>query len=162
MMDRRQALLAGTAFLTCGLAGRQAQAVLAQGDFPLSRSEAEWRDTLTAEQFHILREAGTEYPGTSPLLNEEREGTFACAGCGQDLFASGTKYDSRTGWPSFWAPIEGAVGTTQDKSLGMVRIEVHCGNCGGHLGHIFNDGPRPTGLRYCINGLALSFRPAEA
>ena len=101
-------------------------------------------------------------PGTSPLNAEKRRGTFHCAGCGQALFSSDTKFESGTGWPSFWTPIEGAVDTTEDRSLFMTRVEVHCANCGGHLGHVFPDGPRPTGLRYCMNGVALDFAPSES
>jgi peptide-methionine (R)-S-oxide reductase len=125
-------------------------------------SDAYWRNALTREQFHVLREHGTEPPGTSPLNREKRDGTFACAGCGQPLFESSTKYESGTGWPSFWAPREGAVGTTTDRSHGMTRVEVHCSRCGGHLGHVFPDGPAPSGMRYCMNGVALSFQPAGA
>lgn len=158
MFSRRRMLITGTALI---LAGRAASAETPEG-FAVTRSEEEWRAMLTPEQFHVLREEGTERAGTSPLLDEHREGVFACAGCGQDLFSSATKYDSRTGWPSFWAPLDGAVGTSQDNSLGMARIEVHCSRCGGHLGHVFDDGPRPTGLRYCMNGVAMSFRPAGA
>ena len=121
----------------------------------------DWRKTLTPEQFHVLREHGTERPGTSPLNFEKRTGTFTCAGCGQPLFASTTKFESGTGWPSFWAPIEHAVETSTDSSLFMKRIEVHCSRCGGHLGHVFPDGPAPTGLRYCMNGVALEFKPEE-
>ena len=125
------------------------------------RSEEEWRHCLSTDQFCVLREHATERPGSSPLNYEKRSGTFHCAGCGQPLFRSETKFESGTGWPSFFQPIEGAVGTTTDKSHFMVRTEVHCARCGGHLGHVFEDGPKPTGLRYCMNGLALTFEPAE-
>ncbi len=130
--------------------------------FEVTYSDAEWRKRLTPIQYSVLRESDTERPFTSPLLHEERRGTFTCAGCDRDLFASSTKFDSGTGWPSFWAPLEGAVGTTQDTSFGMVRTAVHCNRCGGHLGHLFDDGPKPTGLRYCMNGVALGFKPTTA
>jgi peptide-methionine (R)-S-oxide reductase len=123
------------------------------------KTDEEWRTTLTPEQFHVLREHGTERAGTSPLNVEKREGIFTCGGCGQPLFTSDTKYESGSGWPSFYRPIEGAVATTTDRSLGMTRIEVHCATCQGHLGHVFPDGPRPTGERYCMNGVALKFEP---
>jgi peptide-methionine (R)-S-oxide reductase len=123
------------------------------------KTETNWQAILTPEQFHVLREHGTEHRGSSPLLQEKRAGTFRCAGCGQPLFSSETKYESGTGWPSFYRPIEGAIGTTTDRSHGMTRVEVHCGNCGGHLGHVFPDGPAPTGDRYCMNGVALKFEP---
>jgi peptide-methionine (R)-S-oxide reductase len=132
----------------------------AKGTFPIMKTDAEWRQQLGAERFHILREEGTEQPFTSPLNKEKRKGVFACAADGTALFASSTKFDSGTGWPSFWKPLPRVVGTTTDRSLGMSRTEVHCNQCGGHLGHVFNDGPAPTGLRYCINGLALKFVPA--
>lgn len=131
----------------------------AKRSFPIAKSDAEWKRVLTSEQYTILREEGTERPGTSPLLHEKRKGTFVCAADGSALFASATKFESGTGWPSFWRPLPKAVGTTTDRSLGMSRTEVHCAQCGGHLGHVFNDGPQPTGLRYCINGDALKFRP---
>ena len=126
----------------------------------VNRTPAEWRRRLGAERFHILREQGTERAFTSPLLNEHRKGLFACAGCGLPLFSSAAKYDSGTGWPSFWKPLPNAIATTTDRSLFMERVEEHCRRCGGHLGHIFDDGPRPTGKRHCINGLSLTFRPA--
>jgi peptide-methionine (R)-S-oxide reductase len=125
--------------------------------FPLERSDAEWRSSLAPEAYRVLRQHGTERPGSSPLNHEKRSGRFVCAGCGQALFDSGTKFESGTGWPSFYAPVEGAVGTQLDRALFMVRTEVHCANCGGHLGHVFPDGPPPTGLRYCMNGAAMTF-----
>lgn len=127
---------------------------------PIVKTEDEWRRDLAADQFRVLRGHGTESPGTSPLNVEKRHGLFHCAGCGQPLFSSETKFESGTGWPSFWAPLEGRVATTTDRSHGMTRVEVHCAQCGGHLGHVFPDGPRPTGQRYCMNGVALTFTPA--
>ena len=124
-------------------------------------NDDEWRMKLTPEQFHVLRKHGTERAGTSSLNGEHRAGTFRCAGCGQDLFTSDTKFDSGTGWPSFWAPMANAVETTTDRTLGMQRVEVHCARCKGHLGHVFEDGPRPTGLRYCMNGVSLDFDPEK-
>ena len=129
--------------------------------YPVTRTPAEWRKRLGPERYHILREGGTERAFTSPLNTEHRRGTFVCAGCAQPLFASATKFDSGTGWPSFYRPLKGAIVTESDRSLGMVRTEVLCARCGGHLGHVFDDGPRPTGLRYCMNGLALKFRPGR-
>jgi peptide-methionine (R)-S-oxide reductase len=128
--------------------------------YPFVLSDAEWRRKLTPEQYDIMREHGTERAGTCALLHEKRPGTFTCAGCGQQLFASDGKFESGTGWPSFGAPLEGAVGTSTDRSHGMVRVEAHCANCGSHLGHVFPDGPPPSGLRYCINGVAMDFSPA--
>ena len=127
--------------------------------FPIARSDDEWRRLLDPAQFHVLRKHGTERAGTSKLNAEKRSGTFVCAGCGKPLFTSDTKFESGTGWPSFTQPLEGAVGTTEDRSLFMTRTEVHCADCGGHLGHVFPDGPRPTGLRYCMNGVAMAFKP---
>jgi peptide-methionine (R)-S-oxide reductase len=121
------------------------------------KTEEQWRSGLTPEQYRVLREHGTERAGSSPLNKEHREGVFRCAGCGQALFTSDAKFDSGTGWPSFWTPMPNAVDTSTDRSHGMVRVEVHCSSCQGHLGHVFNDGPEPTGLRYCMNGLALNF-----
>lgn len=129
--------------------------------FPLERTDTEWRASLAPEAYRVLRQHGTERPGTSPLNHEKRPGRFVCAGCGQALFDAATKYESGTGWPSFYAPVEGAVGTQVDRALFMVRTEVHCANCGGHLGHVFPDGPPPTGLRYCMNGAAMSFESAD-
>jgi len=128
----------------------------------LPGDDAEWREKLSPEQYYVLREHGTERPGSSALNYEKRDGLFHCAACGNALFRSDTKYESGSGWPSFFAPIAGAVETTSDNSLGMRRIEVHCANCKGHLGHVFPDGPKPTGERYCMNGLALDFVPAPA
>jgi peptide-methionine (R)-S-oxide reductase len=123
------------------------------------KTDDEWKQHLTPEAFQVLRKHGTERAGTSPLNFEKRSGLYHCAGCGTPLFESGTKYESGTGWPSFYAPLPGAVATTVDRSLGMARTEVHCNKCGGHLGHVFADGPKPTGERYCMNGVALKFEP---
>ena len=132
-----------------------------KGDFAVAKSEQEWRRDLSAEQYRVLREHGTERPFTSPLNKEHRAGTFCCAGCGQELFAADAKFESRTGWPSFFAPLDGGVATSEDNAFLMRRTEVHCSRCGGHLGHVFEDGPAPTGLRYCMNGAAMSFQPSE-
>jgi peptide-methionine (R)-S-oxide reductase len=163
-MTRRRLLLAGGAVgLAAAFGAVWRPAVLrADQSFEVSYSDAEWRKRLTPAQYGVLRQSDTERPFTSPLLHEERRGTFTCAGCDRDLFASTTKFDSGTGWPSFWAPLEGAVGTTQDTSFGMLRTAVHCDRCGGHLGHLFDDGPKPTGLRYCMNGIAMGFKAATA
>ena len=123
------------------------------------KTDEEWKKILTPEQYQILRHHGTERPGSCALLHEKRAGTFNCVGCGQPLFKSGPKFESGTGWPSFFAPLPGAVETTTDRTFGMVRTEVHCSRCDGHLGHVFPDGPPPTGQRYCINGVALTFEP---
>ena len=131
------------------------------GKFEVTKTDAEWKRILTPQQYYVLREHGTEYAGSSPLDREKRKGTFHCAGCDLPLFSSDTKYDSGTGWPSFWQPIANAIGTSIDRSLFSVRTEVHCRRCGGHLGHVFEDGPRPTGLRYCMNGVAMTFKPSK-
>jgi peptide-methionine (R)-S-oxide reductase len=125
----------------------------------MQKTDEEWRRTLSAEEFDVLRKHGTERPGSSPLSSEKRDGLFRCAGCGQPLFSSETKFESGTGWPSFFQPLEAAIATSTDRSLLMTRTEVHCSRCQGHLGHVFPDGPRPTGLRYCMNGVALKFEP---
>jgi peptide-methionine (R)-S-oxide reductase len=130
--------------------------------FPVTRTEEEWRARLTPEQYAVMRGHGTERPGSCALNHEKRSGVFQCAGCDQPLFRSGEKFDSGTGWPSFFDPLPGALGSTVDRSYGMVRTEVHCSRCGSHLGHVFRDGPPPTGLRYCINGVALDFIPQES
>ena len=131
------------------------------GKFEVTKTDAEWKRLLTPQQYYVLREHGTEYAGSSPLDREKRKGTFHCAGCDLPLFSSETKYDSGTGWPSFWQPLANAIGTSIDRSLFSVRTEVHCRRCGGHLGHVFEDGPRPTGLRYCMNGVAMTFKPSK-
>ena len=132
---------------------------MANEQFPVEKTDPEWRKLLTAEQFRVLREHGTEPRGASPLNYEKRTGQYDCAACGQPLFESSTKYESGSGWPSFFRPLPNAVATTTDHSHGMTRVEVHCRNCGGHLGHVFDDGPQPTGQRYCMNGLSLKFQP---
>jgi peptide-methionine (R)-S-oxide reductase len=150
------------ALASIGMFRSTAARAASPGPFEVVKTEAEWRRLLTPAQFAVLRDHGTEAPGSSPLNSEKRAGEFRCAGCELFVFSSTTKYDSGTGWPSFWAPVEGAIGTMQDRSLFMTRTEVHCRRCGGHLGHVFDDGPKPTGKRYCINGVALSFVPASA
>ncbi len=132
---------------------------MTNSDFPFTLSNEEWRKRLTPEQYHVMREHGTERPGSCALLHEKRAGVFTCAGCEQELFASKLKFESGTGWPSFNDPVPGSVETETDRSYGMARTEVHCATCGSHLGHVFPDGPPPTGLRYCINGVALNFKP---
>ncbi|MNZ40211.1 Peptide methionine sulfoxide reductase MsrB [compost metagenome] len=159
MSTRRQFLFTGATALA--FAGLLPRFVTAES-FEVAYSDAEWRKRLPPERYGILREEGTEMPYSSPLNDEHRAGTFACAGCGLPLFSSKTKFDSGTGWPSFWQPLDNAVGTRTDSSYGMVRSEVHCRRCGGHLGHVFEDGPEPTGLRYCMNGLSLTFTPDAA
>ncbi len=160
-MVRRDLLAGGALALAAafGLSRRGARAAPAE-HYAVQHTPAEWRGLLKPAAYDVLREQGTEYPNSSPLLNEHRHGTFHCAGCAQSAFRSETKFDSGTGWPSFWAPIAHAVATTSDRSLLMARTEVHCSRCGGHLGHVFDDGPRPTGLRYCMNGAAMTFQPA--
>jgi peptide-methionine (R)-S-oxide reductase len=165
-MTRRGIVLGGAAAAVLGAAamlGRRFTSASAarEGDFPFRLADEEWRQRLTPAQYRILRDHGTEPAGTSPLNAEKRPGTYHCAGCDHPLYSSETKYESGTGWPSFWQPLDGAIGTSEDRSFFMVRTEVHCANCGGHLGHVFEDGPPPTGLRYCMNGLALAFRPAD-
>ena len=131
--------------------------------FPVTLSDADWKKRLSGPSYEVLRQAGTERPWTSPLLNEHRQGRFVCAGCANPLFSSKTKFDSGTGWPSFWAPLsDKAIITKSDTTFFMVRTEVRCSTCGGHLGHVFPDGPRPTGLRYCMNGVAMDFKPGQA
>jgi len=132
-----------------------------QLDFPVDKTDKEWQETLSPSQYQVLREHGTERAGTSPLNQEKRAGRFSCAACRNPLFASDTKFESGTGWPSFWRPLDAAVGTSEDRSYSMTRTEVHCAQCGGHLGHLFPDGPPPTGLRYCMNGTALKFEPEK-
>jgi peptide-methionine (R)-S-oxide reductase len=165
-MLTRRSLVFGTA---AGLAGGYmmnwfgASAKSTEGKtFEVTLSEAEWRKKLSPEQFYVLREHGTERPGTSEFNKEKRKGVFSCAGCDLPVYSSDTKYESGTGWPSFWQPLDNAIGTSVDKSLFSTRTEVHCRRCGGHLGHVFEDGPKPTGLRYCMNGVAMTFKPEVA
>lgn len=164
-MKRRDFLLAGARSVVY-LAGAAALSRLNRTDsaqaeaFEVMKTDAEWRSILSSEQYAVLRKENTERPGTSPLLDEKREGLFHCAGCDLALYSSRTKYESGTGWPSFWDSLPNAIGTRRDNSLFMTRTECHCRRCGGHLGHVFDDGPPPTGLRHCINGVALTFHPA--
>jgi len=155
---RRTLLGALVAAFTLGSSRRARAATLAKR-FEVEKPDAEWRASLSPAAYQVLRHEGTERAWTSPLLEEHRPGTFLCAGCALPLFSSQAKYDSGTGWPSFYAPLPDAVETTEDRMFLMVRTEVHCRRCGGHLGHVFDDGPKPTGLRYCMNGVALTFRP---
>jgi len=166
-MERRQ-FLRGVGGLSGAILGfrwtvRPVEAAMASTEtFEITKSEAEWQKILTPEQFRVLRQHGTERAGSSPLDKEYGRGTYACAACELPLFSSDTKFDSGTGWPSFWAPIDGAIRTSKDWTLFVPRTEVHCRRCGGHLGHVFSDGPKPTGLRYCMNGVALKFNRAKA
>ena len=157
-------LAAGMGALGVGAAtmAGKGKALAAESKFPLTLTPAEWKKKLTPDQFYILREEGTERAFTSPLNDQHGKGLFACAGCAQKLYSSETKFDSGTGWPSFYEPLKGAVGESRDSTLGFVRTEVHCANCGGHLGHVFDDGPKPTGLRYCMNGVAMKFEPGAS
>ena len=164
-MTRRKMMLGGVAVLgaaALGGAGRMLQrdtGKAAAADVDVRKTDQEWREALTPAQYDVMREHGTERPWSSPLNDEKRAGTYVCAACEQPLFRSETKFESGTGWPSFYAPIEGAVGTSVDRMLFMTRTEIHCSRCGGHLGHVFDDGPQPTGKRYCMNGVALDFMP---
>ena len=154
-LTRRELTLGASALLLGARAGAEDRM-----KFEVTHTEAEWQKLLTPEQFRVLRKHGTERAGSSQLNDEKRKGVFHCAGCDLPVYSSETKFESGTGWPSFWAPLDNAVGTTTDRSFFMTRTEVHCRRCGGHLGHVFDDGPRPTGQRYCMNGDAMTFKPA--
>ena len=161
-MDRRKLVLVGGVVAVGGVMSllRGHAGAAAAPVYPVRLTPSQWRARLSPDQFAVLRQAATEAPGVSPLLNEHRRGRFICAGCSLALFSSSTKFDSGTGWPSFYAPLDRAVATSPDFSMIVPRTEVHCSRCGGHLGHLFDDGPRPTGLRYCMNGAAMGFQPA--
>ena len=163
MLDRRMFFggVSGCAVIAALYLTRRSGAA-AQRSFEIQKTEAEWRGVLTPAQFDVLRRSATEMPGSSALNHEKREGIFACVGCALPLFSSVTKFDSGTGWPSFYRPLQDAVETEEDRTFFMTRTEVHCSRCGGHLGHVFDDGPPPTGLRYCMNGIALKFTPGPA
>ena len=159
-VTRRRMLLGAVSLAGLAVAGRfamRSQTAAADTTYAVTHTDAEWQKLLQPDQYAVLRQAATEPAGSSPLLNEHRKGVFACAGCDLSLFSSDTKFESGTGWPSFWKPLDGAVKTQVDNSFFMQRIEVHCARCGGHLGHLFDDGPQPTGLRYCINSASLNF-----
>lgn len=160
MRTRRAILLNGTGLVILAAFSSQAGNVRSEETFAIKKTDAEWRRLLKSDQYAVLRQSGTERPFTSPLLSEKRRGDYACAGCELPLFSSTTKFDSGTGWPSFWAPLDKAIGAESDETFGMTRTSVHCNRCGGHQGHVFDDGPRPTGLRYCINGVSMTFIPA--
>jgi peptide-methionine (R)-S-oxide reductase len=166
MLNRRALLqTAATGGVLAAIAGAFAlrgSTAASNGKFEVTKSAEQWRRILTPQQFYVLREHGTERAGTSPLDHEKRKGTYHCAGCDLPVYSSAAKYDSGTGWPSFWKPLPNAIGTSADNTLFATRTEVHCRRCGGHLGHVFEDGPAPTGLRYCMNGVAMTFKPAAA
>lgn len=163
MIKRRNVLLAALSTGTLGALfwSTRGASGPSEAKFEVTKSDEDWQRQLTPQQFYVLRKHGTERPFTSPLDKEYGPGTYSCAGCDLPLFSSTTKFNSRTGWPSFYAPLDNAVGTTTDRGWGMTRVEVHCRRCGGHLGHVFDDGPKPTGLRYCMNGVALTFLPEK-
>jgi peptide-methionine (R)-S-oxide reductase len=158
-MTRREFLTSSAVAVAGGFVA--SMGTMSAQSFEVTHTDAEWKKLLTPDQYAVLRHEATERPGSSPLDHETRRGTYACAGCALDLFSSTTKFDSGTGWPSFWAPLDKAVLTKKDTTLGMLRDAVFCRRCGGHLGHVFDDGPKPTGLRYCMNGVALTFKPAS-